>query len=88
MLPAVPNQLPEPAADGAQTVGLTVQPDPYVSLKPIKGGSVRMYARSDGLVWLAFDLPERTARSMRDYLESTVPERSLARDLINQRFIH
>ena len=88
MLPGVQQPLPEPSEDVAPAPGVLAQNDPYVSLKPLRGGAVRLYARSDGLGWLAFDLPERTARSMRDYLQSIVPERSLAGDLINRKFLY
>lgn len=65
MEPPISYEAPQPGENGPN---LSVQAEPYMTMKRLRNGGVRMYLRNSGLGWLLFDFRPDQAIAIRDYL--------------------
>lgn len=67
MDPPVPFDAPT-SENTDPTRELQIQDDPYMALKKVKGGAVRIWLRSGGTGWHGFQLPPKKAAWLRNGL--------------------
>ena len=79
-LPAVASTRPTEPSDIDTPV--TMENSPAMFAKLLKDGRVRLWARSSGFGWLAFNLPMEDARTLRDWFMANVDGIS---DLFSER---
>lgn len=66
MTPPVPN-------DRADIENAFLQEDPYIDVKPLRNGDIRIWFRTTGIGWIAFNLCIQNALTMRDLLITATP---------------
>ncbi|MHB1091731.1 hypothetical protein [Thiobacillus sp.] len=76
MLPPVPFELPSPGDPNSDLPNLSVQDDPYISVRLLRDGKIRFWLRNFGLGWMIFNLPVEKACAVRDYLVANTPKES------------
>lgn len=64
-----PTQSENPSA---MNTPVTVEDSPAILAKRLNDGRIRIYARSSGFGWLAFNLHTRSAASLRDWMNANV----------------
>jgi len=74
MDPSVPYEPPNRHVDADQDTNVSVQTNPYVTMKLLKDRRIRFWLRNSGLGWMIFDLPVATACGIRDYLIANTPD--------------
>ncbi|WP_101048907.1 hypothetical protein [Macromonas nakdongensis] len=82
MSPPVSHARPKPTDESAMDTPVTVEDSPAMEARLLRDGRVRLWARSSGFGWLAFNLEPRNARVLRDWLAANVEGAS---DLIGQQ---
>lgn len=74
MLPPIPFEVPKATDPDIDSSHVTVQDDPYVQVKLLKDNRIRIWLRSWGLGWMAFNLTQDNACTIRDYLIANTPD--------------
>lgn len=68
MHPPVPFDLPEPGSPASKVAAVAVQREPFTQVRLLKDGGLRLWLRSGGLGWLAFDLTPPQCAVLRNRL--------------------
>lgn len=71
-LPSVAQKRPNPSDPSVMDTPATVEDNPGMMGIPLKDGRVRLWVRSSGFGWLAFNLPIENARTLRDWFAENV----------------
>lgn len=79
--PPVSASRPNPNNESTTDTPVTMEDSPSIQLKVLRDGRIRLWARSRGFGWLAFNLDMRDARVLRDWFATNVTGIS---DLISQ----
>lgn len=72
MQPAVSGLRPSPNDESINQTPITVEDSPAMQANVLRDGRIRLYARSSGFGWLAFNLDLRDARTLRDWFAANV----------------
>ncbi|MBW7896539.1 MAG: hypothetical protein H3C27_15635 [Opitutaceae bacterium] len=70
MEPPIPMDLPQPGETGDL---IPMQDEPSVIAAPLKGGRTRLWLRSHGLGWLAFNFTTTQTAALRDFFHANAP---------------
>lgn len=85
-LPPVSSSRPTPEDESSIDTPVTVEDSPAMQAKALRDGRVRLWARSSGFGWLAFNIELRDARVLRDWLTANVQGNSdLFSEQVTQR---
>ena len=71
-LPSVAQKRPHPSDPSTMDTPVTMEDDPGMMGIPLRDGRVRLWVRSSGFGWLAFNLPIENARTLRDWFAANV----------------
>jgi len=82
MSPPVSETRPKPTEESTINTPVTVEDSPAMEARLLRDGRIRIWARSSGFGWLAFNLEPRSAQPLRDWLMANVHGTS---DLIGQQ---
>ena len=80
--PPVSSTRPEPTNESAINTPVTVEDSPAMQARQLRDGRIRLWARSSGFGWLAFNLDLRDACTLRDWMTANVHGES---DLFSQQ---
>ena len=80
-LPAVASTRPMPTEPSAMATSVTMEDSPAMLAVRLKDGRIRLWARSSGFGWLAFNLPTGDALLLKDWLNANLEGDS---DLLSQ----
>lgn len=70
--PPVSASRPNPNNESTMDTPVTMEDSPSMQLKVLRDGRIRLWVRSGGFGWLAFNLDMRDARVMRDWFAANV----------------
>lgn len=76
MLPHVSKTRPEPGSVEATTTPVSMEDEPALRAVRLRDGRVRLWARSSGFGWLAFNIGNVDACALRDWFTANVQGRS------------
>ena len=71
-LPGVAQKRPSPTDPLTMETPVTMEDDPGMLGVRLRDGRVRLWMRSSGFGWLAFNLPIENARTLRDWFAANV----------------
>lgn len=74
MLPPIPFEPPKATDPDIDSSHVTEQDEPHVQVKLLKDNRIRIWLRSWGLGWMAFNLTQENACIIRDYLIANTPD--------------
>lgn len=80
-LPAVASTRPMPAEPLSMATTVTIEDSPAMLAARLKDGRIRLWARSSGFGWLAFNLPTGDALLLKDWFNANLDGDS---DLLGQ----
>ena len=72
MLPHVSKSRPEPKSLAGMTTPVSMEDEPALRALMLRDGRVRIWARSSGFGWLAFNINPTDARALRDWFSANV----------------
>jgi hypothetical protein len=84
MTPGVPLTPPTSESTAGDMQRVSVQNDPYLAIKRLKSGDGRLWARSQGHGWIAFNLPRAKLAVLRDHLIAITPDIEPTRQLLSE----
>jgi hypothetical protein len=70
--PAVSSQRPDPSDASTMDTPVTMEDSPALMAKTLKDGRIRLWARSSGFGWMAFNVPIQDAIALRDWFAANV----------------
>lgn len=70
--PPVSENRPRADDESVMDTPVTVEDSPAMQAKVLRDGRIRLWARSSGFGWLAFNLNLRDARTLRDWMSANV----------------
>ncbi len=73
MIPPVPVTVPTLASTETHSPNISMQDDPYFSIRLLKDGQFRFWLRNQGLGWMVFNLSSQKSCALRDYLIANAP---------------
>lgn len=82
-LPAVASTRPMPTEQSAMHTPVTMEDSPAMMAVRLKDGRIRLWARSSGFGWLAFNLPTGEALLLKDWFNANLAGDS---DLLSESF--
>lgn len=72
MKPSVESKRPDPTSESGMNTPVTMEDEPAMMGARLRDGRIRLWARSAGFGWLAFNLATRDAQLLRDWMTANV----------------
>lgn len=83
MLPPVPYKSPHADQGIEEAAHVSVQNDPYFSIRRVLDGGLRIYLRNEGLGWMVFNVTAAKATAIRDWLAARIPGSKLGAEFFS-----